>query len=615
MATNVSDFVVQRIKEWGVDRIFGYPGDGSGEFDGALGRADRKDEGLKYVRPTHEEICSFMATAYAKFTGRIGVCASTSSPGAFHMLNGLYDAKMDNQPVVAIIGQQGLAALGTFNQQESNLERALADVAVYVQTVVSPEQAQAVVDTAFRTARVHLGPAVVILPHDVQGMEMPELKPENWVSRSSAVAPSLAVTPPQDEIRKAAQIINEGSKVTFLVGHGANGASDEVVKAAELCGAGIITTLRAKQVVSSDVPYHSQQLGLLGSRPSEDQIGDCDTLVLLGTNYPYGQYMPKTGQARAIQVDLKPEQMGLRYPTEVNLWGDVQATLQALIPHLEAKTDKSWQDSVVEAMKEWENEMAAQAEVTYKDGVNPRRVYHELNKRLPPKAVVTCDAGSTADWHGHHIRLREGMLGDLSGRLASMLAAMPYATAAKFAHPERTVVCTIGDGAFQMLGMNELITVKKYMQEWDNPQLIVVVLHNDDLNQVSWEMRTEDGNPMWTGSQDVESVDYAGWAELLGFEAVRVKTDDEVAAAMDKAFTHRGVTLIDAYTSKNVPPLPPHVPFGIAKKTGTAFLKGDPNEKDAIRDTAQAVVTEGVERVKGALHIGQDDDEKDDKKK
>lgn len=613
MATTVSDFVIQRLEDWGVQRVFGFPGDGIGEFDDALGRAAREGEGLEYIRPTHEEICSLMATAYAKFSGEVGVCVATSSPGAFHMLNGLYDAKMDNQPVVAIIGQQGLPSFGTFTQQESNLERVLDDVAVYVQTVVSPKQAQAVIDTAFRTARVHLGPAVVILPHDVQGMKMPELGPENWVSRSSAVAPSTAVLPPHEELMRAARIINEGSKVTFLVGHGANGAGEEVVKAAELAGAGIITTLRAKQVVSSDVPHHSQQLGLLGSRPSSDQMSGCDTLVLFGTNYPYGQFLPESGQARAIQVDLKPEQMGLRYPTEVNLWGDVKATLTALLPLLEAKTDLSWQESVVEGMKEWEEEMAAQSELTYDDGVNPRRVFRELDKRLPPRAVVTCDAGTTADWYGHHIRLREEMIGDLSGRLASMLAAMPYATAAKFAHPERSVVCTIGDGAFQMLGMNELITVKKYMARWDNPQLIVVVLHNDDLTQVSWEMRTEDGNPMWPDSQDVESVDYAGWARLLGFQGIAVTSDDDVAEAMDRAFAHRGVTLIDAYTSKNVPPLPPKVSFEIAKSTAQAFLKGDPEQKGAILNSAEAVLSEGVERVKGALHLGKD--EGDDQKK
>lgn len=523
--TTVSEFVIQRIKEWGVTRVFGFPGDGIGEFDGALGKAERDGEGLDYIRPTHEDICALMATAHAKFTGETGVCIATSSPGGFHLLNGLYDAKMDNQPVVAIIGQQGLNSLGTFNQQENNLERVFADVACYVQTVVSPEQTQAVIDTAFRTARVRLQPAVIILPHDVQGMKMVTPAAEMWVSRSSAIAPSTAVVPPHPELVKAAAIINAGERITFLVGHGANGATDEVLEAAKLAGAGIITALRGKQVIPADVPYHSQQLGLLGSLPSLHQIKDCDTLLLLGTNYPYGQFLPATGQARAIQVDLKPEQMGLRYPTELNLWGDVKATVAALIPLLTQKTDLSWQQKVADEMVEWENEMEAQAMLHYDDGVNPRRVYHELNKRLPSHAIVTADAGSTADWYGHHIRLRRGMLGDLSGRLATMLAAMPYAEAAKFAYPDRTVVCTIGDGAFQMLGMNELITLKKHLNRWDTPQFIILVLHNNDLTQVSWEMRTEDANPVWNTAQEVESVDYAGWAELLGFLGIRVTSD------------------------------------------------------------------------------------------
>lgn len=607
--TTVSDFVIERIKAWGVSRIFGFPGDGIGEFDGALGKAEREGDGLEYIRPTHEEICSLMATAHAKFTGEVGVCTATSSPGAFHLLNGLYDAKTDNQPVVAILGQQGLASFGTFTQQENNLERTFSDVAVYVQTIVSPEQAQAVVDTAFRMARTYLGPAVIILPHDVQGMKFTELTPANWVSRSSAVAPSTAILPPAAEIQKAADIINAGERVTFIVGHGSNGATDEVLEAAKLSGAGLITALRGKQVVPSAVTYHSQQLGLLGSLPSLHQMSDCDTLVLLGTNYPYGQFLPKTGQARAIQVDLKAEQMGLRYPTEVNLWGDVKTTLTALIPLLEAKKDLSWQEKVSHEMLEWENEMKAQAMLTYQDGVNPRRVYHELNKRLPANAIVTADAGSTADWYGHHIRLRRGMMGDLSGRLASMLAAMPYAVAAKFAYSDRTVICTIGDGAFQMLGMNELITVKKYMKGWVTKQFIVMVLHNNDLTQVSWEMRTEDANPLWEGSQDVESVDYAGWAELLGFKGITVTSDDDVAAAWDAAFAHQGVTLIDAYTSKNVPPLPAHITAEFARNTAEALLKGDPSGLDVIRDSAKALVTEGVERVKGKLNIGQTGDE------
>jgi pyruvate dehydrogenase (quinone) len=604
----VSDFVVQRVRQWGVTRVFGFPGDGVGDLDGALGRAERDGDGLSYIRPTHEEICALMAVAHAKFTGEVGVCIATSSPGAFHLINGLYDANMDNQPVVAIVGQQGLNALGTFNQQESNLERTFADVAAYVQTIVSAQQAQAVIDTAFRIARVRLQPTVIIVPHDVQAMEMEEPDVATWVSRSSAVAPSTAITPPKSEILKAAEIINSGSKVTFLVGHGANGATDEVLEAARLAGAGIITALRGKQVVPSDVAFHSQQLGLLGSRPSSDQMAGCDTLLLLGTNYPYGQFLPKTGQARAIQVDLKPEQMGLRYPTEINLWGDVKSTLTALIPHLQAKTDLGWQNMVAEGMRAWEKEMEAQAMLKYADGVNPRRVYHELNKMLPPNAIVTADAGTTADWYGHHIRLRRGMMGDLSGRLASMLASMPYAVAAKFAYPDRPVICTIGDGAFQMLGMNELITVKKYMTQWSNPQFVVLVLHNDDLNQVSWEMRTEDGNPVRPTSQDVQSVDYAGWAELLGFSGIRVTSDDEVEAAWETAFSHPGITLIDAYTSKNIPPLPPHVTRELVINTAKGLLKEGPAAVGPLRDSAEAALSEGLQRAKSALHIGDDAD-------
>jgi pyruvate dehydrogenase (quinone) len=607
MSISVSDFVIQRIKQWGVSRIFGYPGDGIGDFDGALGRADRKGEGVEYVRPTHEEIAALMATAHAKFTGEVGVCVATSSPGAFHLLNGLYDAQMDNQAVVAIVGQQGLDALGTFVQQESNLERVFQDVACYVQTVVSPAQAQAVVDTAFRTAITRLQPAVIILPHDVQAMEFSSPAMKLWDSRSSYVPASPRIRPPEDELRKAADVINAGSKVTFLVGAGARGATEQVLRAAELSRAGLITALRGKDVIPSDVPFHTQQVGLLGSLPSLHQMQRCDTLVILGSNYPYAQFLPETDQARAVQVDLKPEQLGTRYPTEVNLWGDVGETLDALIPLLEAKDDTSWQEQIAEEWRGWEAEMAGQAAIHFDAGANPRRITEGINERLPERAVVTADAGTTADWYGHHIRLRAGMRGDLSGRLATMLAAMPYAVAAKFAFPDRTVVCTIGDGAFQMLGMNELITVKKYMERWPNKQLIVLVQHNDDLSQVSWEMRTEDGNPMWPGSQDVESIDYAGYAELLGFQGVRIESDEEIDAALDRAFAHPGVTVIDAHVSRNVPPLPPHITKEYAKKTASSLLTGDPHEGGVIIDAAKALASEQVERVRGALHLGHRD--------
>jgi pyruvate dehydrogenase (quinone) len=614
MADTVSDVVVRLLKDWGVTRVFGFPGDGIGAFDGALGKAEREGEGIQYIRPTHEEICALMATAHAKFTGEVGVCVATSSPGGFHLINGLYDAQMDNQPVVAIVGQQGLDSLGTFAQQESHLERVFQDVACYVQTVVSPAQVEAVIDTAFRTAKARLQPAVVVLPHDVQAMKAVTPPVAHWVARASRVPASTAITPPEAELRKAADLLNAGERVTFLVGAGAQGATDEVLRAAELTGAGIVTALRGKDVVPGDVPYHTQQVGLLGSLPSLRQMHECDTLLMLGTNYPYGEFLPETGSAHGIQVDLKPEQLGVRYPTELNLWGDVKSTLLALIPMLQPKDDLSWQRKVADEMQGWEREEEAEAMAGYDDGANPRRFYHELNKRLPDDVIVTADAGTTADWYAHHLRFKRGMRGDLSGRLATMLAAMPYATAAKFAYPHRPVICTIGDGAFQMLGMNELITMKKYLDRFANKQFVVLIMHNNDLGQVSWEMRTEDANPVWRTAQDVESIDYAGYARLLGFQGIRVDKDEDAAGAIETALAFDGVTVIDAMVSRNIPPLPPDITKQYAKNTGLSLLKGDPFEFDVIRDSATALATEGIERVKGALHLGREEKGSDDGK-
>ena len=601
----VSDFVLDRLMEWGVDRIFGFPGDGIGAFDGALMRADEQGLPLSYIRPTHEEICALMATAHAKWTGSLGVCCATSSPGAFHMINGLYDAQMDNQPVVAIVGQQGLASLGTASQQENNLERTFADVAAYVQTIVSPEQAQAVVDRACRIALTHLQPTVIVLPHDVQTMARVDAPKKMWVSRSSAAPTSTALTPPLAELRRAAEILNAGEKVAFLVGAGARGATDEVLELARKTGAGIVTALRGKDVIPSDVPFHTEQLGLLGTDASYKMMQECDTLLMLGSNYPYAQFLPETGQARGIQVDLRPGQLGLRYPMEVALWGDVRATLEALLPLVDQTDDMSFQDTCAERMRTWEGVLEELAHVSA-EPVNPRRVFFEMNERLPENAIVTCDAGSTADWYGHHVRLRRGMRGDLSGRLATMLAAMPYAVAAKFAFPDRPAVCTIGDGAFQMLGMNELITVKKYQHLWANKTFVVMVLHNDDLTQVSWEMRTEDANPRWPGSQDVQSIDYAAYAETLGFKGITVTDPEQLGAAWDAAFAHDGLTLLDVHTDKNVPPLPTHISFEYAKNTAEALLKGDPDGWGVIKDSAKALVTEKVAEVKEALHLGDD---------
>ncbi|MEZ5081490.1 MAG: thiamine pyrophosphate-requiring protein [Thermoleophilia bacterium] len=589
MAT-VSDFIIDRLIEWDLHRFYGFPGDGIGGFDGALGRAERDGKVFRYIRPTHEEMAALMACAHAKFTGEVGVCIATSGPGALHLVNGLYDAKTDNQPVLAIVGQQARVAMGSDFQQELNLERVFGDVAEYVKTVTAPMQAQLVVDRAIRVAKASRRPTVVILPADVQDLPMEEPAREHFVSRTGVGHASTRITPPEDEIRRAADVLNSGSRVAMMVGQGALDATDEVLAIADRLGAGIITALLGKGAVPGDVPHHTQQLGLLGSTASWDMMQDCDTLLMVGSNFPYAEFLPETGQARGVQIDLLPRHLSLRYPMEVNLWGDAKATLAALLPHLRQTADTSWQQKVAGDMRTWDRmtEQLAQAPA---DPVNPRLVYQRLNERLPENAIITADAGSTADWYGHHIKLGRNQMGNLSGSLASMLGAMPYALAAKFAFPERPVVCTIGDGAFQMLGMNGLITLKRHWREWTNRTFITLVLHNNDLNQVSWEMR-EAGDPRWDTAQELEDVDYAAYAELLGLKGIRVDSPDRVGPAWDEAFAADRPVLLDVLTDKNVPPLPAHVTFEQAKGVAMSLVGGDPDAIEVAKNSARAVAAE-----------------------
>jgi pyruvate dehydrogenase (quinone) len=586
----VSDFVIDRLIEWGLHRFYGYPGDGIGGFDGALGRGERDGKAFQYIRPTHEEMAALMACAHAKFTGEIGVCVATSGPGAVHLLNGLYDAKSDNQPVVAIVGQQGRAALGSDAQQELNLERLFADVAEYVETVSTPTHAQLVVDRAVRLAFAYRRPTVIILPTDVQDLDAEEPSLEHGVSRSGVGQSSTQLCPPDDELRRAAAVLNAGEKVAMLVGQGAIGATDEVLAVADRLGAGIVTALLGKGVVPGDVPHHTQQLGLLGSKPSYDMMQGCDTLLMVGSNFPYGEFLPATGQARGVQIDLLPRNLGLRYPMEVNLCGDATTTLAALLPMLDQHDDRSWQDGIAAAMRKWDASLAAAAKVGA-DPINPRWVFHTLNTRLPANSIITADAGTTADWYGHHIRLGPDMKGSLSGRLATMVGAMPYAIAAKFAFPERPVVCTIGDGAFQMLGMNELITVKRHWRTWSSPTFVVLILHNGDLNQVSWEMR-EAGDPRFDTSQLLEDVDYAGYAELLGLEGIRVERPNAVEDAWDRAFHADRPVILDMVTDKNVPPLPAHITWEQVSGVAKALLHRDPDARAVAKHSLRATAAQ-----------------------
>ena len=598
MGRDVSDFLIDRMIEWGVYRLYGYPGDGIGGFFGALERAERDKKNLRLIRPTHEEMAALMAVAHAKFTGEVGVCCATSGPGAIHLMNGLYDANMDNQPVVAIVGQQARVAMGSDFQQENNLERVFGDVAEYVKTITDPMQAQLVIDRAFRMARGYRKPCVVIVPNDIQVAPFKEPAVKHFVSRTGVGHASTRIVPPPDELQRAAEILNAGKKVAMIVGQGALDATDEIIEVAKKTGAGIITALLGKAAVPADVPFHTQHLGLLGTRPSDDMMDECDTLLMVGTNYPYSEFLPKTGQARGIQIDLQHRHLSLRYPMELNLLGDSKVTLAALLPLLKQKDDLSWQDKIVENMRGWWeiNKREAMVDAT---PINPRRAFYEMNKRLPSNSIITADAGSTADWYGHHVQMKRGMMGNLSGRLATMLAAMPYAIAAKFAFPERPVICTIGDGAMQMLGMNGLLSIKRYWKEWSNPTFIVFVLHNDDLAQVSWEMRVENGDPRYDTSQKLEPMNYAAYAEVLGLKGIYVDDLSKLEESWDEAFAAQRPVVLDVVTDPNVPPLPAHITFEQAKNYTYAMLKGgDPKEGGAIKESVKQVVAE----FEGAIH-------------
>lgn len=601
MAT-VSDFVIDRLLEWDLHRFYGYPGDGIGGFDGALERAERADKDFRYIRPTHEEIAAFMACAHAKFTDEPGVCISTSGPGALHLLNGLYDARMDHQPVLAIVGQQARVSLGSDFQQQIDLERVFQDVAGYVQTVTTARQAQLVLDRALRTAIADRCPTVVILPADIQNAPMEVPTADHFVSRTGVGRPSTRLRPPTDELRRAAAVLDEGERIALLVGAGARGATEEILAVADHLGAGIITSLLAKDVVPGDVPHHTQQLGLLGSRPSYDMMQDCDTLLMVGSNYPYTEFLPPDGQARGIQIDLEAANLSLRYPMEVNLLGDARETLAWLRDHVRHHDDRGWQEHIVQQREQWEAVTAELAEVEA-DPINPRFVYRTLNERLPHDVIITADAGSTADWYGQHITLGPDMRGSLSGSLASMLASMPYAVSAKFAHPDRPVVCTIGDGAFQMLGMNEMLTVARHWHEWEDPRFIVMVLHNDDLTQVSWEMR-EAGDPRYDTSQRVQDMDYAAYAEVLDLKGIRVEHKDDVPGAWDAAFAAERPVLLDIRTDPNTPPLPPHISLEEAVGLAETLAKGDPAEGSVIAESARGMAAALFARARRSFGAG-----------
>ncbi len=571
----VSDYLIQRLHEWGVHRIYGYPGDG---INGIAGALNRRGGDPAFVQVRHEELAAFMASAHAKFTGEVGVCLATSGPGAVHLLNGLYDARMDHQPVVAIVGQQARIGLGSGYQQEIDLVSLYKDVAAeFVQLVSVPAQMRHVVDRAVRIALGERTVTCIIVPNDLQTAEAVPSPPRTHGAVFSGVGFSRPVIVPSDgDLQRAADILNEGERVAMLIGQGARSAADEVTGTAELLGAGVAKALLGKDVLPDDLPWVTGSIGLLGTKPSWDMMMNCDTLLMIGTSFPYAEFLPKEGQATGVQIDIDPRQIGVRYPTDVNLIGDAKATLERLMPLLHRKERRDWRQEIEKGVADWWELMDKRSHEKA-DPVNPQWVLHELSPRLPDDVIITCDTGSVANWYARDVKIRKGMRASLSGNLATMGPAVPYAIAAKFAHPDRPVVALVGDGAMQMNGMNGLITVAKYWKEWKDPRLTILVLNNQDLNQVTWEQRAMEGDPKFEASQDLPSIPYAKYAELLGLNGIHVESPAEVGSAWDAALSATTPTVLEVVTDPNVPPLPPHITLQQAKHFAFAIAKGDPD--------------------------------------
>ncbi|REG48451.1 pyruvate dehydrogenase (quinone) [Paraburkholderia sp. BL6669N2] len=600
MAQTVGDFIIERLHAWGVRRIYGYPGDGINGVFGALNRAQSEAKKSKSGNPTqpiefiqvrHEEMAAFMASAHAKFTGELGVCIATSGPGASHLITGLYDARMDHMPVLAIAGQQARAALGGHYQQELDLLSLFKDVAgAFVEQASVPAQVRHIVDRAVRTALSERKVTAMILPNDLQDApyEAPARKHGTLHSGVGYRAPRIVPFP--DDLQRAADVLNAGKKVAILVGAGALHATDEVIAIAEKLGAGVAKALLGKAVLPDDLPWVTGSIGLLGTKPSYDLMMECDTLLMIGSGFPYSEFLPKEGEARGVQIDVKADMLSLRYPMEVNLVGDSAETLRMLLPLLEEKKDRTWRKKIEGWSTDWWKTLDKRAHVAGKDAVNPQRTVWELSKRIPANAIVTSDSGSCANWYARDLKVQRGMMCSLSGGLASMGAAVPYAIAAKFAFSERPVIALVGDGAMQMNNMAELITVSKYWKDWADPRWICMVLNNCDLNQVTWEQRVMEGDPKYEASQDIPSVPYHKFAELIGLKGIYVDTEEQMGAAWGQALASDRPVVIEVKADPNIAPLPPHITLAQAKAFASTLMKGDPNEGNVIVETAKQVL-------------------------
>ncbi|MGJ0509798.1 MAG: thiamine pyrophosphate-requiring protein [Methylocystis sp.] len=586
MSNTVGDFLVHRLYEWGVRRIFGYPGDG---INGVLGALQRAKEKIDFVQVRHEEMAAFMASAHAKFTGEMGVCLSTGGPGASHLITGLYDAKCDHMPVLAIAGQAPRTARGAHYQQELNLDRMFSDVAAFVQEAETPAQVRMLTDRAIRIAKAQNAVSVIILPGDLQDLDYEEPPRKHGAVQTGVGYSRPLVVPCYDDIRRAADVLNAGRKVAVLIGAGALGAREEVIAVAEKLKAGVAKALLGKGAAPDTLPWVTGSIGLLGTKPSYDMMMACDTLLMVGSGFPYSEFLPQEGQARGVQIDVDASMLSMRYPMEVNLHGDAAATLRELLLHIEEKTDLRWRDWIERKVADWW-ELLEDRALAPANPINPQRVTWELSPRLPENAIITCDSGSCANWYARDVKIRGQMMCSLSGGLASMGAAVPYAIAAKFAHPDRPVIALVGDGAMQMNNMAELITVAKYWKDWENPKWICCVFNNEDLNQVTWEQRVMQGNPKFEATQNIPDVPYHRFAELIGLKGIFVDDPSRLASAWDEALQSDTPVVLEVKTDPEVPPLPAHISFEQARNFAATLFKGDPDEGALIIGAARQIL-------------------------
>jgi pyruvate dehydrogenase (quinone) len=583
MAKTGGDILVETLMDWGVEVVFGLPGDG---INGIMESLRQHQDKVRFIQVRHEESAAFMACGYAKFTGKLGVCLATSGPGGLHLINGLYDAKMDGQPVLAITGHHYHDLIDTHAQQDVDLDRVFADVAVYSTRVMGPAHVANVAHLACRTALSRCGVAHINFPVDFQSQPADDRSERNVAGATDTTALGRRLALPADEdLRRAVDVLNAGMRVAILAGRGALGATDELEQLADVLAAPIIKPLLGKACVPDDSPFTTGGIGLLGTRPSHDAIENCDTLFLVGTSFPYIEFLPKPGKARGVQLDADPARIGLRFPVEVGLIGDSRRTLKALLPLLQRKDDRSFLTSAQEGKKTWDELMLERASRTDKP-MKPQVVAHELGRRLRDDAIVACDSGTITTWWARHIPVKRGQMHSVSGTLATMACGLPYALAAQVAYPDRQVVAFVGDGGFSML-MPEFATAVKYRLP-----IKVVVIKNNSLGQIKWEQMVFLGNPEY--GCELHPIDFAAVARACGGAGFTVTEPAECGKVLDEALATDGPVVVEAVVDPYEPPMPPKATVEQAYHFAKALARGTPDGGKILATVLEDKVREMV---------------------